>query len=191
MQSPHALAYDGNLQALQAMPLDPRFQTLNDRGQSVLYAACRSPSTSPQLVAYLIDVKKCDVNFANGPKGAGSLPQHAVVQSLQIAVSQMTPAHPNPPPLISALLEILNILRTKGANMSLANTQYQKTALEEFQVFEHQMKHLPAVAQLVPHFVNALTPSGKQPLPTTPPTYQKHQLKGVYCFQHFVALLTF
>ena len=175
MQSPHVLAFEGNLPALKAMPLDPNFQTLNDRGQSVLYAACRSPNTSPQLVAHLIDDKRCDVNFANGPKGFGSLPQHAVVQSLQIAVSQMTPAHPTPPPLISALLEILNILRTKGANMSLANTQYQKNALQEFQVFEHQMRSLPAVAQLVPHFVNALTP----------------QLFGVYCFQHFVAIQTF
>jgi hypothetical protein len=167
MQSPHILAYQGNLLALQAMPIDPLFHTRNERGQTVLYTACISPNTSPELVAHLIDCKQCDVNMANDHvPGCGSLPQHAVVQSLRREViGQMTPSQPAPPPLTYALLGILNVLRTKGANMSLANTLYQHTALQEFQMFQQQMMSFPALAHLVPRFVQALTPLA---LPTTP-----------------------
>jgi hypothetical protein len=49
--------------------------------------------------------------------------------------------------------------------MSLANSMYQHTALQEFQMFEQQMMSFPALARLVPHFKQALTPSA---LPTTP-----------------------
>jgi hypothetical protein len=167
MQSPHVLAYQGNVSALQAMPIDPLFQTRNDRGQTVLYAACISPKVSPELVAHLIDVKQCDVNMANKhDPGCGSLPQHAVVQSLRRdVIGKMTPSQPDPPPLTYALLGVLNVLLTKGANMSLANSMYQHTALQEFQMFEQQMMSFPALARLVPRFKQALTPSA---LPTTP-----------------------
>lgn len=43
--------------------------------------------------------------------------------------------------------------------MGLANTLYQHTALQEFQMFEQQMLSFPELAHLVPRFVPAFTPS--------------------------------
>ncbi len=94
--------------------------------------------------------------------GMGSFPQHGVVQSLQEAVNGSTAVDLT---LVHTLLDVLNLLKSKGAQMNFPNTEYQKTALQEFQGFENQMKANSAVAQLVPYFVQALTPLGPPPGP--------------------------
>ena len=162
--TPHALAFDGNLQAFLSMPPDlQRFQSLSERGHTVLYSACRSQRTSPQLVSHLIENKGCNVNQPNTSAGAGSFPQHAAVQVLNEAVNGTAAAQL---PLANVLLDVLKILKSKGANMALINTQHQRTAYQEFQLFENQMKACPAVAHLVPQFLQVLS---AYPPPSTPP----------------------
>ena len=162
----HTLAHDGNLQAFISIAPDlPRFQSLSDRGHTVLYSACRSQRTSPQLVAHLIENKGCNVNQPNGSAAAGSFPQHAAVQVLNEAVNGTAAAQL---PLAIVLLDVLKILKSKGANMAAINTQHQRTAYQEFQLFENQMKACSAVAHLVPQFLQVLSP---YPPPSTPPTY--------------------
>jgi len=168
----HQLAYDGNLQAFLSMPPDlQRFQSISERGHTVLYSACRSQRTSPQLVSHLIENKGCNVNQPNSSAAAGSFPQHAAVQVLNEAVNGTAAAQL---PLASVLLDVLKILKSKGANMALINTQHQRTAYQEFQLFENQMKACPAVAHLVPQFLQVLS---AYPPPSTPPP--PHPTPGV------------
>ena len=158
----HAFAFQGNLQALQSTPLDLQsFRSISQRGQTVLYAACRSSQTSSNLVSYLIDQKGCDVNQANAPTAAGSFPQHGVVQTLLEAFNGTTALNP---PFVQVLLDVLHLLKSKGANMSSKNTQHQQTALQEFQGFENLMR-ASAVSQLVPSFLQVLSsaPAGPPP----------------------------
>jgi len=135
----HDFAFECNLQAFLSMPADTQgFQSVSHRGQTVLYAACRSPRTNPQLVTYLIEHRGCNVNQPNGSAGFGSLPQHALVQTLQEVLSGTTAPQPS---FVRVLLDVLKVLKSKGANMAMANV-YHKSALQEFLGLENQMNRV-------------------------------------------------
>jgi hypothetical protein len=152
------------------MPADTQgFQSVTHRGITVLYAACRSPRTNPQLVTYLIEHRGCNVNQPNGSACFGSLPQHALVQTLQEALSGTTAPQPS---FVCVLLDVLKVLKSKGANMAMVNV-YHKSALQEFLGLENQMKACPPVSNLVPEFLQVLSflPTGP------PPRFQSDMLK--------------
>ena len=169
------------------MPADTQgFQSVSHRGQTVLYAACRSPRTNPQLVTYLIEHRGCNVNQPNGPAGFGSLPQHALVQTLQEVLSGTTAPQPS---FVRVLLDVLKVLKSKGANMAMANV-YNKSALQEFLGLENQMKACPPVSNLVPEFMQVLSfipvgpppqfPPGSPVTATLPPSIPHPQVASPY-----------
>jgi hypothetical protein len=160
--SPHRLAFDGNIQALHLLPPDERFQILSERDHTVLYSACRSPKTSAQIVSFLIDSKGCQLHQPNGPSAAASFPQHAVVQTLSDVLQGKATADP------AVLLEVLHVLKSKGANMGAINA-HKKTALQEFQMFSSLMAGSP-FSHLVQNFMHILSHATAYPPPVSPPT---------------------
>jgi hypothetical protein len=156
MSKLHDLAYEGNIPELRRVVPGPHFDKLNDRDQSVLYCACRSAKTSPELVQLLIDEKRCTVTLRNGPLGMGSTAPHGIVESLRDLVYTM---HSTQDGVLLAqrLLSILHLLKSRQADM-LARNDQNLTALQEFQNISLQMSSCVSVASLVSDFTDALCP---------------------------------
>jgi hypothetical protein len=150
------------ISALAQVPRE-RFTVADLSGHSVLYNACTSQNTGNTLIRFLLDEKHCDPNVPNIRSKA--LPQHAVVQSLESCIVRMH----GPPPLkrsipvetqlVKTLLDILQLLKRRQADMSCKNMQSQ-SALDIFRHFEARMRSCPSVAHLIDGhqgFIAALT----------------------------------
>jgi hypothetical protein len=157
----HSLAFAANLHELQKFPRGPHFQSLTlppRPDKTVLYSACRSPGTSTELVALLLD-KGCNANQVNGPLGLCCYPQHAIVESLYDVVDslqkEVTQINVN---LAHTLLDVLSLLKFRGAIMDATNMN-RMTAHQEFLKFVPTMSACHAVSELVPRFLAILSPT--------------------------------
>jgi hypothetical protein len=153
----HDLAWEGNIHELSRVVPGPHFDHLDDNERSVLYCACRSTKTTPEMIQLLIDEKRCSVNHRNGPASFCSTAPHAVVESLGFVIQNMhsIPFTQDDLQLVYRLLAILQLLKSRRADMNIRNA-LNLTALQQFHQFSAQMSSCASIACLLNDFTESL-----------------------------------